>query len=144
MSESEYHLSMTKLFPTLTAFAQRCLWQIVASSAIVTVALPAKAQIVPQPWVTVGYQDQVSYGAGVRAFDYGLEVGTGSRGATGTDVLKFFSAPFVSPYVGLGLYSGDRSVAYSGGVHFNSNGNFFMGVGYHSVRGVNGQVGLKF
>ncbi|MCY7366577.1 MAG: hypothetical protein LH474_00290 [Chamaesiphon sp.] len=105
---------------------------------------PASAQLVPEPWVTVGSKDSaVTYGAGVRFFDLGAEIGTGPKGVTGVDALKFFSFPFVAPYAGLGLY-GDKGVAYSGGVHFTPPGNIFYGVGYHSIRGINGQLGIKF
>jgi hypothetical protein len=104
---------------------------------------PAAAQLVPEPWVTVGSKDgTISYGAGVKIFDLGAEIGTGSN-VSGVDVLKFFSFPAVSPYVGLGIY-GDRGVAYSGGVHLTPPGNTFFGIGYHSIRGINGQVGIKF
>jgi hypothetical protein len=106
---------------------------------------PATAQILPQPWVTVGGKDSsITYSAGVRIFDLGAEFGTGANGATGVDILKFFSLPVVSPYVGLGLYSGRESVAYSGGVQVAPPGNVFYGLGYHSLRGINGQVGLRF
>lgn len=105
---------------------------------------PGSAQLIPEPWVTVGTKDSaVSYGAGVRFLDFGAEIGTGANGVTGVDALKFISLPFVSPYAGLGIY-GDKGVAYSGGVHFQPPGNTFFGVGYHSIRGVNGQVGIKF
>jgi hypothetical protein len=105
--------------------------------------MPASAQLVPEPWVTVGSKDSnVSYGVGVKVFDLGAEIAT-SGGTTGVDVLKFFSLPVVSPYAGLGIY-GDKGVAYSGGVHFTPPGNTFFGVGYHSIRGINGQVGIKF
>jgi hypothetical protein len=102
----------------------------------------ASAQLVPEPWVTVGSKDgSVSYGAGVRIFDIGAEIAN-AKGKTGVDVLKFISLPAVSPFVGLGLYGGD--VAYSGGVQFSPGGNTFFGVGYHSIRGINGQVGIRF
>jgi hypothetical protein len=105
---------------------------------------PASAQIIPEPWVTVGTKDStITYGAGVKFFDFGAEIGTGPKGVTGVDALKFLSFPFVSPYVGLGIY-GDKGVAYSGGVQFYPPGNTFFGVGYHSIRGVSGQVGFKF
>jgi hypothetical protein len=104
----------------------------------------ASAQLVPEPWVTVGSKDSsITYGAGVKIFDLGVEIGTGANSVTGVDALKFFGFPFVSPYVGLGLY-GDKGVAYSGGVHFTPPGNTFFGAGYHSVRGINGQIGFKF
>jgi len=105
---------------------------------------PVSAQLVPEPWVTVGSKDSTfTYGVGVKIFDLGAEIGTGSGGSTGVDLLKFFSLPFVSPYAGLGIY-GDKGIAYSGGVHFTPPGNAFFGVGYHSVRGINGQIGIKF
>jgi hypothetical protein len=106
---------------------------------------PAQAQLLPEPWVTVGTKDSsISYSAGVRIFDLGAEIGTAPQGATGVDVLKFFSLPVVSPYVGVGLYSGKESIAYSGGVQVAPPGNIFYGVGYHSLRGVNGQIGVRF
>jgi hypothetical protein len=109
------------------------------------VAEPASAQLLPQPWVTLGSKDStLTYGAGVRLFDIGAEIGTGPQGVTGVDILKFISLPLVSPYVGLGLYSGNDGVAYSGGVQFSPPGNMFYGVGYHSIRGINGQIGLQF
>jgi hypothetical protein len=105
-------------------------------------AAPVSAQLVPEPWVTVGSKDgSVSYGAGVKIFDIGAEIAN-AKGKTGVDVLKFISLPAVSPFVGVGLYGGD--VAYSGGVQFSPGGNTFFGVGYHSIRGVNGQVGVRF
>jgi hypothetical protein len=121
----------------------------IAGSILVTLgtigavqATPISAQLVPEPWVTVGTRDgSVSYGAGVKIFDIGAEIAN-AKGKTGVDVLKFISLPAVSPFVGLGLYGGD--VAYSGGVQFSPGGNTFFGVGYHSIRGINGQVGIKF
>jgi hypothetical protein len=121
----------------------------IAGSMLATVATlgafqaaPASAQLVPEPWVTVGSKDgSVSYGAGVKIFDIGAEIAN-AKGRTGVDVLKFISLPAVSPFVGLGLYGSD--VAYSGGVQFSPGGNTFFGVGYHSIRGVNGQVGVRF
>jgi hypothetical protein len=104
---------------------------------------PATAQLIPQPWVTVGSKDgTVTYGVGARFFDFGVELGTGPKSVTGVDALKFISLPFVSPYVGLGLYG--SNVAYSGGVQLTPPGNTFFGVGYNSVRGINGQIGIKF
>ncbi|WP_396136479.1 hypothetical protein [Chamaesiphon sp. VAR_48_metabat_403] len=104
---------------------------------------PVSAQLVPEPWVTVGSKNgTVSYGVGVKIFDLGAEI-TNSGGTTGVDVLKFFGFPLVSPYAGLGIY-GDKGVAYSGGVQITPPGNTFFGVGYHSIRGINGQVGIKF
>jgi hypothetical protein len=106
-------------------------------------AAPAAAQLIPEPWVTVGAKDgSVTYGAGVKFFDLGVEIGVSPKRVTGVDALKFFSLPTISPYVGLGIYGSD--VAYSGGVQFTPGGNTFFGVGYNSIRGVNGQVGFKF
>jgi hypothetical protein len=105
---------------------------------------PASAQIIPEPWVTIGSRDSaITYGAGVKFMDFGAEVGVGPNGVTGVDALKFISFPFVSPYVGLGIY-GDKGIAYSGGVQVFPPGNTFFGAGYHSVRGISGQVGFKF
>lgn len=104
---------------------------------------PATAQLIPQPWVTIGSKDStVTYGVGVRFFDFGVELGTGPNSVTGVDALKFISLPFVSPYVGLGIYG--SNVAYSGGIQLTPPGNTFFGVGYNSVRGINGQIGIKF
>jgi hypothetical protein len=105
---------------------------------------PAAAQFIPQPWVTVGGKDGgVSYGVGVKVFDLGVEFGTAPNSVTGVDALKFISLPFLSPYVGLGVY-GNKGVSYSAGVQFEPPGNTFFGVGYHSIRGINGQIGIKF
>jgi hypothetical protein len=110
---------------------------------VTTQVAPATAQLIPEPWVTVGSKDSaVTYSAGVRFFDLGAEIGTGPKGVTGFDALKFFSLPFVVPYAGVGYY--DKGLAYSGGVQFTPPGNMFYGVGYHSIRGINGQLGIKF
>ena len=74
----------------------------------------------------------------------GLELGKGEDGATGVDVLKFIRVPVVSPYVGLGLYSADKGVAFSGGVQVGATDSVFVGVGYNTIRGINGQVGVRF
>lgn len=104
---------------------------------------PAHSQILPEVWATVGsVDDLVSYGAGVRFAGVGLEVGTGEEGATGGDLLTFLGFPIVSPYLGIGYYSGDESVAYSGGVHVTAGG-LVIGGGYHSIRGINGKFGFK-
>jgi hypothetical protein len=115
------------------------------TTAALSIATPSSAQMIPQPWVTLGSRESaVTYGIGARWFDVGAELGTGPNGATGVDVLKFISLPVVSPYVGLGLYSGRESIAYSGGVQVAPPGNTFYGIGYHSIRGINGQIGIKF
>lgn len=116
----------------------------IAGASLMT-ATSAQAQLLPEPWVSIGAKDSaVSYSVGVKIFDLGAEFGSGAQGATGIDALKFFSLPFVSPYVGLGYYSGKESIAYSGGVKFTPPGNVFYGAGYHSIRGINGQVGVRF
>ena len=103
------------------------------------------AQLLPQPWVTVGGKDsEVTYGAGVKVLGFGVEVGRGPGGAVGADVLKFLSLPVISPYVGLGWYSEDKGLAVSGGVQVVTSDHVFVGAGYNSVRGVNGQIGVKF
>lgn len=85
-------------------------------------------------------------------------------GAYGVDILKFFpSEQGFTLYAGAGAYfqdygevykfdnqhySNDRDTklkfAYSGGVKFGKPGGLNFGVGYHSVRGANGQVYIKF
>ncbi len=116
----------------------------IAGASLMT-ATSAQAQLLPEPWVSIGTKDSaVSYSVGVKIFDLGAEFGSGAQGATGVDALKFFSLPFVSPYVGVGYYSGRESIAYSGGVKFYPSGNIFYGAGYHSIRGINGQVGVRF
>ncbi|MDJ0595398.1 MAG: hypothetical protein QNJ72_36350 [Pleurocapsa sp. MO_226.B13] len=118
---------------------------IVAACLSTTLAMPASSQILPEVWGTVGsVDDLVSYGAGVRFAGTGLEVGTGEEGATGADFLTFISLPVVSPYLGIGYYSGDENVAYSGGIHISAGRFLVIGGGYHSVRGVNGKLGFKF
>lgn len=115
------------------------------SIVFLTAHQPVSSQIIPQAWVSLGGKDgDFTYAGGIKFFGFGLEVGTGAEGATGGDLLKFINLPFVSPYVGLGIYSGDDTVAYSGGLQLNPSGNFFVGGGYHSIRGFNGQIGIKF
>ena len=108
-------------------------------------AATAFSQVLPEVWGTVGsVDDLVSYGAGVRFVGAGIEIGTGEEGATGGDFLTFISLPVVSPYVGLGYYSGDENIAYSGGAHLSLGNRLVIGAGYHSIRGVNGKLGFKF
>lgn len=111
-------------------------------------AAPAAAQLVPQPWVSVGAQsDDVTLSAGIRALNLGLEVGKGPADSVGVDVMTFFNVPLapgqLSPYVGVGYYSDDEGVAVSGGVQVNPSERLVLGVGYHSIRGVNGQIGFR-
>ena len=114
-------------------------------SSSILIPQPAQSQLLPHVWATVGVKnEEVSYGGGVRIFGFGLEVGTGEKGATGVDILKFISLPVVSPYIGLGWYSGDENLAYSAGVHLDVSNKIVLGAGYHSLRGINGQIGLKF
>lgn len=120
---------------------------LIASLGLLVLFVPnqASAQLVPQPWVSVGGKDgDTTYAIGARALNFGVEVGTGPDGATGVDVLKFLNLPVISPYVGVGLYSEDKGVAVSGGVQVSATDNVFVGAGYNSVRGVNGQLGIKF
>ena len=108
-------------------------------------AAPVSSQILPEVWATAGsVDDLVSYGAGVRFAGTGIEVGTGEEGATGADFLTFISLPIVSPYIGIGYYSGDENIAFSGGAHLNLGRRLVVGAGYHSVRGPNGQLGIRF
>lgn len=122
----------------LTSILTACISTICAS--------PASSQIIsPEVWATVGsVDDLVSYGVGVRFAGSGLEVGTGEEGATGADFLTFISLPVVSPYLGLGYYTGDENVAYSVGAHLGAGDNLMVGAGYHSVRGFNGKLGFRF
>lgn len=112
----------------------------------VSFAKPASSQIVPRPWGSIGAKDSdVSYAVGVRWFDFGAELGGRGDGAAGVDVLRFVDLPVFSPYLGIGFYSdpGD-DVAVSGGVQIRPPSDVFFGVGYHSVRGINGQLGIRF
>ncbi|AFZ51798.1 hypothetical protein [Dactylococcopsis salina] len=117
-----------------------------ATMGVISFPQAAASQLTPQGWGAVGVEDSdVSYSLGVRWFDFGVELGGREDGATGVDVLKFVSFPLLSPYVGVGLYSdAEDDVAISGGLQVRPPGNVFVGVGYHSVRGVNGQLGIKF
>ncbi|WP_414529845.1 hypothetical protein [Nodularia chucula] len=120
---------------------------LISSLSGLTLFLPsqASAQFLPQPWVSIGEKDgDVTYAVGIRALDFGVELGRGPDGATGADVLKFISLPVISPYVGVGWYSEDKGVAFSGGVQVGAGDNVFIGGGYNSVRGVNGQLGIRF
>ncbi|NJM72434.1 MAG: hypothetical protein HC862_20950 [Scytonema sp. RU_4_4] len=123
---------------TKTLFAHWCLLALFVPQS-------THAQIVPQPWVSVGSQEgDITYSVGARALNLGAELGFGPDGSTGVDVLKFISLPVVSPYVGLGYYSADKGVAFSGGVQVGATDNVFVGVGYNSARGINGQLGVRF
>ncbi|NJL36060.1 MAG: hypothetical protein HC840_07400 [Leptolyngbyaceae cyanobacterium RM2_2_4] len=108
----------------------------------------AAAQLIPQPWVSVGSRnDETTFSVGARALNFGVELGLGTEDSTGVDALAFVNLPLVdqvSPYVGLGIYSEDQGVAVSGGVQINPTDNLILGAGYHSIRGVNGQVGFRF
>lgn len=76
--------------------------------------------------------------------DFGVEVGTGEDGSTGVDLLGFQNFAIVSPYIGIGWYSGEDDLAFSGGVQVQPPGSVFFGAGYHTIRGINGQIGIKF
>ncbi|MCT7977185.1 hypothetical protein [Laspinema olomoucense] len=111
----------------------------------------AKAQLLPQPWVSVGVQEsEPTFSVGVRGLGLGLEVGLTNESAVGIDVMKFISPPLIgtiSGYVGVGLYdkpnASRQDFAYSAGVQIRPDGNFFFGAGYHNLRGINGQIGFK-
>lgn len=120
---------------------------LVVAVSLVALVAPSRvnSQLIPQPWISVGVRDSdPTFALGARAINWGVELGTGADGATGVDVLKFIRVPVVSPYVGLGLYSADKGVAVSGGVQVGATDNVFVGVGYNTVRGINGQVGVRF
>jgi hypothetical protein len=128
----------------LRAFYRQTILTSILTACVSTIATPASSQILPEVWGTIGsVDDLVSSGAGVRFAGTGLEIGTGEEGATGADFLTFIGFPVVSPYLGLGYYTGDETIAYSGGVHIGA-GKIVIGGGYHSVRGINGQLGFKF
>lgn len=128
----------------LRIFSRPTILTSILTTCVLTIATPASSQILPEVWGTIGsVDDLVSYGAGVKFAGIGLEIGTGEEGATGADLLTFIGLPVVSPYLGLGYYSGDETIAYSGGVHISA-GKIVIGGGYHSVRGINGQLGFKF
>lgn len=131
-------LNPSRFIPTRTIFSS-----ILTASISMFSATPVFSQVSPEIWGTVGaIDDSVSYGAGARLGRTGIEVGTGEDGATGGDFLTFIRLPLVSPYLGLGYYSGDEAIAYSGGVHLNFANFLVIGGGYHSVRGPNGKLGL--
>jgi hypothetical protein len=126
------------------AIIAKILITLLGSVAIFTPS-QASAQLIPQPWVSVGAKDgDVTYAVGARALNLGVEVGSGPDGAAGVDVLKFLSLPVISPYVGVGYYSEDKGVAVSGGVQVGATDNVFVGAGYNSIRGFNGQLGIRF
>ena len=135
------------MFNCLFAISKRAFDISLLTAFVSTIYItPASSQVSSEVWATVGsVDDLVSYGAGLRFSGVGIEIGTGKKGATGGDFLTFIGLPVVSvaPYLGLGFYSGDETVAYSGGVHLNIIG-IVLGAGYHSIRGVNGQLGFKF
>lgn len=117
-----------------------------ATLGIVAFPQEATSQVKPQPWVSVGGEDgEVSYSVGARWLNFGAELGGRGDGAVGVDALTFIALPIVSPYIGLGLYAdAEDDIAFSGGVQVRPPGDVFIGVGYHSIRGVNGQLGIKF
>jgi hypothetical protein len=120
---------------------------LVVAVSLVTLLAPSRvnSQLIPQPWVSVGVNDsEATFSVGAKALNWGVELGKAEDGATGVDVLKFISIPVISPYVGLGLYSADKGVAFSGGVQVRATDNVFVGVGYNTIRGINGQVGVRF
>ena len=120
---------------------------LVASLGLLALFAPqrADAQIVPQPWVSVGSKDgDVTYAVGAKALNYGAELGVGEDGAVGVDVLQFLPLPNVSPYVGVGYYTEGKGVSLSGGVQVSPSENLVVGAGYNTRRGINGQLGIKF
>lgn len=115
------------------------------STVVLTFAQPASAQLLPQGWASIGYEDDITFSVGARWINYGAELGVDDDGNVGGDALIFFPVPLplVSPYAGLGYY--DDDVAYSVGAQVRPRGeNIFFGAGYHSIRGINGQLGVKF
>ena len=135
------------MFNRLATFSKQTIYTGLLAVCVSTIyTTPASSQVLPEFWGTIGsVDDLVSYGVGARFLGTGLEIGTGKEGATGADVLTFIGLPVVSvaPYLGVGFYTGDETVAYSGGVHFGVGG-IVIGAGYHSIRGFNGKLGFKF
>ncbi len=120
---------------------------LIASVGLLSLFTPlrASAQLVPQPWVSVGSNDgDITYSAGARALNLGAELGVGPGGATGVDILKFLPLPLVSPYVGLGYYSDDKGVAVSGGVQVRATDNVFVGGGTIQYVGLTDSWELAF
>ncbi len=120
---------------------------LVASLGLLALFAPqrADAQIIPQPWVSVGAKDgDVTYAVGAKALNYGAELGVGEDGAVGVDILQFLPLPKISPYVGVGYYTENQGVSVSGGVQVNPTKNLMVGAGYNSRRGFNGQLGIRF
>ena len=129
----------------LGIISQKTILTGILTVCISTLSMPVKSQILPEVWATVGSaDDSISYGVGARFAGAGIEVGTGEDGSTGADFLTFINLPIVSPYVGIGYYSNDEDLAYSGGLHLNAGKRLTIGAGYHSVRGPNGQIGFRF
>lgn len=85
--------------------------------------------------------------------------------AVGFDILGFYNpSKQVSFFGGLGLYfqeyrriarstalllyteakDTEAEAAFSGGVQFFPSGSLMLGIGYHSIRGLNGQIGMRF
>ena len=86
--------------------------------------------------------------------------------AIGIDVLGFYNASKqLSFYGGLGLYfqeyrriaqddvtlllyteaeETEAEAAFSGGIQFFPSNAVLLGIGYHSIRGINGQIGMRF
>ncbi|MGD1872101.1 MAG: hypothetical protein ACFB02_03520 [Mastigocoleus sp.] len=102
-------------------------------------------KVIPRPWVSVGSQEgDVTFSVGAKIMNFGLELGKGPDSSVGVDVLQFINLPIVEPYVGVGYYTDDKGFAYSGGVQVNASKNVFVGAGYNSIRGINGQIGVQF
>ncbi|CDN11824.1 hypothetical protein RintRC_3800 [Richelia intracellularis] len=119
----------------------------IASVGLLFLSMPqhAEAQIVPIAWFSVGAQEgDVTYAVGARALGLGAGLGVGPDNAVGVDLLKFLRLPVLSLYSGIGYYTRQKGIALSGGVQVSARDNVFVGVGYNSVRGVNGQLGIKF
>ena len=122
---------------------------LLAACALIAFQKPAYS-VEPQIaiWGTFGNDledsSDFSYGVGTKAGYVGLEVGwlDGDSDSVGVDALGFLPLEVVSPYLGLGLYGDGEGVGYSGGVHINTR-SFLFGVGYHSIRGLNGQIGIQ-
>lgn len=122
---------------------------LLATCALIAFQKPASSQVSRTAmWGSFGNNledsSDFSYGIGLKSGYAGLEVGwlDGDSDSIGVDALGFLPLEVVSPYVGLGIYGDGEGVGFSGGVHLNTR-TFLFGVGYHSIRGLNGQIGIQ-
>ena len=130
---------------------------IICTGLLATVSLALQKPVVGEEpgvamWGTFGnnLEDDSanSYGGGVKTGAAGIEIvyldKDDDDDSIGVDALGFILPKSVfSPYLGLGIYTQGEGVGVSGGAHINTS-SFVFGVGYHSIRGLNGQIGIQF